>query len=203
MEKVGNKSKSEKTEPTDKQRPRMLSVASAAAELFKGDESQVWAGIVNGSVQATILVEASDGQKFEESVTTTWARKFMAGDEACSQDRSLQVPPEVNGNEIWIYSDFHDVKCIARRATVVVELAQNSPLIGAGWPWGSHETELLKKLKDAAIKFWKNYDPSDTSTAPTNRVVSAWLIEQGVSQRVAAQIAQILRADGLPSGPRK
>ena len=72
------------------------------------------------------------------------------------------------------------------------------------WPWGSHETDLLKKLAAAANKFWKLYDPNDPTSAPTNKQVTDWLKEEHeVAARVAEIMAQILRADGLPSGPRK
>ncbi|SCY31164.1 hypothetical protein [Nitrosospira sp. Nsp13] len=71
------------------------------------------------------------------------------------------------------------------------------------WPWGNHETELLKKMALAANKFWKLYDPSDPATAPTNDQVESFLKEEGVSSRTAQIMATILRADGLPSGPRK
>src|SRR5688500_13405933 len=67
-------------------------------------------------------------------------------------------------------------------------------------PWGSHETKLLRKLAQAAEKFWERYDPDDPGTAPTNEQVSAWLQSQDVTPRVAEVMAQILRADGLPSG---
>lgn len=71
------------------------------------------------------------------------------------------------------------------------------------WPWGRHETNLLRKLAEAAHKFWSNYDPSDDSTAPTNQQVSDWLKTQGVADRTAEVMATILRVDGLPTGPRK
>jgi len=71
------------------------------------------------------------------------------------------------------------------------------------WPWGSYETELLKKLALAADRFWKRYEPSDPSTAPTNEQVSDWLKAQGVATRTAEIMATILRADGLSTGPRK
>jgi len=74
---------------------------------------------------------------------------------------------------------------------------------GAGWPWGNYETKLLRKLADAAAKFWTNYDPTDNTTAPTNKAVADWLKGQGVADRVAEIMAQILRPDGLPTGPRK
>lgn len=72
------------------------------------------------------------------------------------------------------------------------------------WPWGDHETELLRRLAEAATKFWKNYDPEEIDTAPTNKEVSEWLrIEKKVSKRTAEVIASILRHDKLPTGPRK
>ncbi len=74
---------------------------------------------------------------------------------------------------------------------------------GAKWPWGNHETELLRKLAAAAAKFWANYDPGDNTTAPKSDEVAAWLKTQGVADRVAQIMAQILRPDGLPTGPRK
>ena len=43
-------------------------------------------------------------------------------------------------------------------------------------PWGTHDTELLRHLVSAAEKFWKNYDPTDHTTAKTNKVVSEWLV---------------------------
>ncbi|MDT3705205.1 MAG: hypothetical protein ROZ09_00150 [Thiobacillus sp.] len=72
----------------------------------------------------------------------------------------------------------------------------------SSWPWGGYENESLRKLAQAADRFWKNYDPADHSTAPTNDQVSTWLIEQKVTPRIAKAIASILRADGLPTGRR-
>lgn len=74
---------------------------------------------------------------------------------------------------------------------------------GTTWPWGSHETELLKKLAEAGGKFWSLYDPDDSTTAPINEDVEAWLKEQGVAERTAKAMATILRADNLPAGRRK
>lgn len=72
----------------------------------------------------------------------------------------------------------------------------------AVWPWGTHDTKLLSQLAAAANRFWKNFDPSDITTAPSNEDVSSWLRERGVPSRVADVMAQILRADGLPTGRR-
>lgn len=72
------------------------------------------------------------------------------------------------------------------------------------WPWGTHHTEMLGHLRAAAEKYWRLYDPSDITTAPTNDMVSEWLTqERGVSKDKARAIASILRADGLPTGPRR
>ena len=71
------------------------------------------------------------------------------------------------------------------------------------WPWGSHHTLLLGHLDAAARKWWQFYDPASPDTAPTNDMVSEWLIiERGVSKDKARAIASILRADGLRTGPR-
>jgi len=73
----------------------------------------------------------------------------------------------------------------------------------AKWPWGDHETELLRTLADAAHHWWSTYDPEDKSTAPKSDEVSKWIKDQKkVADRVAEVMAQILRADGLPTGPR-
>ncbi|TAM02182.1 MAG: hypothetical protein EPN70_17530 [Paraburkholderia sp.] len=84
-----------------------------------------------------------------------------------------------------------------------VQLQASASETDAGrWPWGSHETQLLRKLGEAAETFWKRYDPTDPTTAPTNDQVRDWLTAQGVSKRTAEVMATILRADGLPTGPR-
>lgn len=71
------------------------------------------------------------------------------------------------------------------------------------WPWGNHHTVLLGHLDAAAKRFWLLYDPADRTTAPTNEMVADWLqSERGVSKDKARAIASILRADGLPMGPR-
>ena len=71
------------------------------------------------------------------------------------------------------------------------------------WPWGAHDTKALQDLAAAAERFWSRYDPEDDTTATTNAEVSKWLqTERNVSARIADAIATILRADGLPTGPR-
>jgi hypothetical protein len=75
--------------------------------------------------------------------------------------------------------------------------------LNQGWPWGHYETKLLRRLAAAANRFWKNYDPSDPTTAPTNEEVIKWLKARGVADRTAEVMASILRADGLPTRRRK
>lgn len=87
-------------------------------------------------------------------------------------------------------------------SSVEEQLETESRDIAKIWPWGTHETVLLRHLAAAANRFWVNYDPSDIGTAPTNSVVIDWLRERGVAQRTAEVIATLLRADGLPTGPR-
>ena len=71
------------------------------------------------------------------------------------------------------------------------------------WPWGSHTTKALEALKLAGEKFWRNYDPSDPTTGPTNQVVIDFLVDKaGMSETMAASMASILRADDLKFGPR-
>lgn len=71
------------------------------------------------------------------------------------------------------------------------------------WPWGDHHTELLGHLEAAAVRFWVNYDPTDATTAPTNKDVAEWLIsDRNLKQKPAESIASMLRADGLATGPR-
>lgn len=84
----------------------------------------------------------------------------------------------------------------------IAALDQRNTKGGESWPWGSHNTNLLKKLAEAATKFWSLYDPKDATTAPTNKQVIDWLIDEGVAKRTAEVMATILRADNLPTGPR-
>ncbi len=80
---------------------------------------------------------------------------------------------------------------------------EQTPTPTSTWPWGSYHTTLLDHLEAAAKKFWANYDPTDKTTAPINKRVSDWLIEEKeVSKNIAEANATILRPDGLPTGPR-
>lgn len=90
----------------------------------------------------------------------------------------------------------------ARAAKLQNELDDAARVVAQRWPWGEYETELLRHLADAARRYWVNYDPSDPTTARTNEEVAGSLIKKGVSKRVAEVMAQILRANGLRTGPR-
>jgi hypothetical protein len=65
-----------------------------------------------------------------------------------------------------------------------------------------HDTKLLRILRAASEKWWELFDPSDPSTAPTNKQVTDWLVKQGVTSNIASSMATILRADGLKTGRR-
>lgn len=84
------------------------------------------------------------------------------------------------------------------------DLAESTENSASQWPWGNYETELLKALKATAREFWADYDPSAPHLAPTGEVIELWLVKDyGVRSPTAAKsIAQILKADGLPPGPR-
>lgn len=75
----------------------------------------------------------------------------------------------------------------------------------ASAPWPKHETEKLRALRTAAVRFWSNYDPNDPTTAPKNEAVIEWLETEYkglISSTLANYMATILRADGLKTGPR-
>lgn len=82
-------------------------------------------------------------------------------------------------------------------------LAAKEAMPSKKWPWGSRETKLLGELAQAAKELWSRYDPTDTTTAPTNIQVRDFLMKRNVSKRVAEVMAQILRADELPKGNHK
>jgi hypothetical protein len=71
------------------------------------------------------------------------------------------------------------------------------------WPWGEYKTSHLDHLAAAIEKWWVRYDPSDSTTAPTNAQVVTWLKQRGVTQSMAEKMASMMRADNLPTGPRR
>ena len=91
----------------------------------------------------------------------------------------------------------------ARVTELEAELSERAAEPRTRWPWGDHETKALNLMAQAARKFWSLYDPNDPTTSRTNDEVSEWLESQGASKNIAQAMATILRADGLPTGPRK
>lgn len=87
---------------------------------------------------------------------------------------------------------------------------QNSNSQSYKWPWGSHETKLLRDLA-AAGERWRlqseggTYVPGDDSTAPKSEVdIVPWLRnERGVPKDAALIIARLLRDPNVNDGPRK
>jgi len=99
-------------------------------------------------------------------------------------------------------------KLLALKEQRITELSKRVRKLEAAaahrWPWGDYETSLLTKLADAAKQWWSTYDREMPTTAPRNKEVADWLIEQhDVSPRVAQIMAQVLRADGLRTGRRE
>ena len=87
-----------------------------------------------------------------------------------------------------------------------IQQATNAPALresAPAWPWGDHETDLLRHLAEAGRQWWSTYDAGQPSTAPTNEQVTQWLKKRRVPSRTAEVMATILRANGLPRGPRK
>ena len=98
--------------------------------------------------------------------------------------------------------DFAPSKNASARSEPVSSMREDT--VQAGWPWGNYETKLLRLLPLAYEEHWKNYDPSKPETAPKSDNVTSWLVSKHKApQRVAEVIAQLLRADELPSGPRQ
>lgn len=57
----------------------------------------------------------------------------------------------------------------ARIKELESELSSQAEAAKHQWPWGVHETELLRKLAAAASKFWVRYDPQDATTRTDQR----------------------------------
>lgn len=105
----------------------------------------------------------------------------------------------------WLASNGFLSKYAFNRASAKKSAASDEQAVNVNpgpWPWGAHETTLLRELAATANQFWALYDPSDQSTAVTNDVVVQWLRDRGNSKNMAEAMATILRADGLKTGPR-
>lgn len=115
---------------------------------------------------------------------------------------SRQVPQSLTSAAPAYFVEWAESKGLAPFWLAAVRKHVTTPLLVRHWPWGAHETALLRHLAAAASYLWANYDPSEPDTAPTNKMVSNWLQDQGVTERIAESMATILRADGLRTGPR-
>jgi integrase len=115
---------------------------------------------------------------------------------------AMALLPMRPGELVHVKVEDLDVKQISALASAEASAEGESTGKNYKWPWGEHETELLRMLDRAGNHFWKRYDPSDPTTAPASQEVKAWLRERGVTARVAEAMTTMLRADGLPRGPR-
>ncbi len=153
--------------------PLLVPVDPWFSETVYGGELNRWMGA--NDIQSSYDFPQEQAVVIRDRGRTSWAEWREERDEIESRDKRAETEPA----------------------------SRRSPLIAASWPWGSHDTILLRKLAAAAERFWVNYDPTDATTAPTNAQVIAWLRSQGVAERTAEVMATILRIDGLPTGPRK
>jgi len=64
----------------------------------------------------------------------------------------------------------------------------------------AHVSDKLAKMNQAAAKWWANANRYDRGTHPDNATVTAWLVEQGFSQTLAASAATIIRPEWVPTG---
>lgn len=118
-------------------------------------------------------------------------------------DRVTQTETPVSFASIRFRAE--DVRAVVESEDPLRAPSPDSVAPPAKWPWGNHDTGALQQLEAAGKRFWgANYDPEDPTSAETNETVALWLMkEHKVSKRLATAMASILRADGLPSGPRK
>ncbi|MDG4559998.1 MAG: hypothetical protein P9E88_01760 [Candidatus Competibacter sp.] len=175
--------------------------------------TRVRSGIFRVSINA-IISTAIKGSSF---VDTVWSlTPFDCGHDDINENDPgwfggqcycLKPPVEITLSDIRasfrLVNTHRELDDTSRKIQILEEKENALQENKKGWPWGDYETELLRKLALAAKRFWVLYDPEDPTTAPTSTQVSQWLIQQGVASRVAEIMAQILRADGLPKGPRK
>ena len=146
---------------------------------YKKREQIVYAHVQNGSLGLSEVHAGPDGTETSLAVSLSEFGRW-------AQSLGWEIPSEF--------------PCKESGATVQ---ERGSNAVADGWPWGSHETALLRHLSAAAKHWWANYDPTDHTTAPRNEDVSTWLRERGVGEGMSDKMATILRVDGLPKGPRK
>lgn len=66
--------------------------------------------------------------------------------------------------------------------------------------WGQHTTDELEILKEAIQKFWEEHDPK---RPPKKDIVVSWLMQKGLSQRIAQAMDTIMRTPEARKGGNK
>jgi hypothetical protein len=121
-----------------------------------------------------------------------------------ADDRSYEFDRQKFTREVltrWLSAnDLKSVYCFTPITSATLNDSENQ---AGRWPWGNYHTELLGHLEAAFKEHWSTYEPSKPKTAAKAQVVIKWLIERGVSEKMATAIATMIRPDGLPTGPRK
>ena len=69
-------------------------------------------------------------------------------------------------------------------------------------PYNKNKSKELKILIEASNKFWGNADPEQKDTHVKSDIVTAWLIEQGFSNKCAEAGATIIRPEWAAQGRR-
>ena len=177
--------------------------ASIACEIFNSgywkeskDRRPVMFGYSDPLDAEDVLVSKFDGERLAHKL---WDHFFNHPDD-------IEVPVELFPKDAYLAhintAQPRKAPAIAEQGPPPPETQDITPVVC--WPWGSHHTAMLGHLEAAARRFWVNVDPSDNTTAPTNKEVSDWLEkERKVSNAGAKAIASILRQEDLPTGPRK
>lgn len=131
-----------------------------------------------------------------------WAKRVELPFPTELEAKVAERGPIVDWRSVYEQEHANLQAALARVAELERELAAEQQANAHRWPWGTYETEALRKLAEAVRRYWVSYDPADPSTANTNDTVKGWLRKQGVADRVAEVMAQIIRANGLRHGPR-
>lgn len=127
-----------------------------------------------------------------------------------SQFANFLINPESISS--WLISEGHAeyVQAIKAKTDLAVRELQIKASVQTPttqWPWGSHSTLLLAVLSQTASRWWRNYTPTDPTTAPKQEDVIEWIAKEysgSVSTSNAYAIAKILRPETLPKGrPKK
>lgn len=177
-----------------------LSVAVAAQQVFDGDESSVWAAIIDGSLRATALAESQHPRisSYDTAVSAPMARCFLAGDASFRFSEWRQYAPMRTGRAIAITTDGDQTTFTVRRATVVVAVPEIPQKILKGGDLDNAAAKReIERLSGEAPKIAPSIARYDgTYGAVTDEGYDAqnaqrWLLE-------AAALLQHLGANGAP-----